>query len=170
MAINTYNNSWLIFKADYHSFDFVNSRYINYWKSKGIFNGTSDGVANSSSKKPDIHLAGETVSVNSNRNYFKQPKVDYNRSAIAIHIVYKLNSRRRLSPDCFQLSGLFGNCYLTITPADKRHSGYTNGVCVFSDAVDEYNETYPGKACRNMLIYGADMTSSIHVNNKTFIV
>ena len=106
MAINTYNNSWLIFKADYHSFDFVNSRYINYWKSKGIFNGTLDGVANSSSKKPDIHLAGETVSVNSNRNYFKQPKVDYNRSAIAIHIVYTLNSRRILSPDCFQLSGL----------------------------------------------------------------
>ena len=24
-----YNNSWLIFKADYHSFDVSNSRYIN---------------------------------------------------------------------------------------------------------------------------------------------
>ena len=120
-----------IFKADYHSFEFVNSRYINYWKSKGIFNGTLDGVANSSNKKPDIHLAGETVSVNFNGNYFKQPKVDYNRSAIAIHIVYKLNSRRILSPDYVQLNGLFGNCKLTIIPADKRHYGYINGVCVF---------------------------------------
>ena len=165
-----YNNSWLIFKADYHSFDSVNSRYINYWKFKGIFNGTLDGVANSSSKKPDIHLAGETVFINSNRIYFKQPKVDYNRSAIAIHIVYKLNCRRILSPDYVQLNGLFGNCKLTITPAHKRHSGYTNGVCVFSDAVDEYNETYPGKTYRNMLIYGADTTSSVHANSKTFIV
>ena len=25
-----YNNSWLMSKADYHSFEFVNSRYINY--------------------------------------------------------------------------------------------------------------------------------------------
>ena len=74
-----YNNSWLVFKTDYHSFDFVNSRYINYWKSKGIF------TANSSSKKPDIHLAGETVSVNFNGNYFKQPKTDYNKSAMAVH-------------------------------------------------------------------------------------
>ena len=53
-----YNISWLIFKADYHSFDFVNSRHMNYWKSRGIFDGTLGGVANSSSKKPDIHFAG----------------------------------------------------------------------------------------------------------------
>ena len=65
-----YNNSWVVFKTDYHSFDFVNSKYINYWKSKRIFNGTLDVVANSSSKKPDIHLAGETVSINFNGNYF----------------------------------------------------------------------------------------------------
>ena len=112
-------------------------------------------------------MAGETVSVNFNGNYFKQPKGDYNRIAIAIHIVYKLNSRRILSPHYVQLNGLFGNCKLTITPADKRRYGYTNGVCVFFDAVDEYNETYPGKTYRNMLMYGADMTGSIHASNKT---
>ena len=86
------SNSWLVSKTDYHSFDFVNSKYINYWKSKGILNGTLDGLANSSSKKPDIHLTGETVSVNFNGNYFKQPKVDCPRTAMAIHIVYKLNN------------------------------------------------------------------------------
>ena len=94
-----YNKSWLVFKADYHSFNISNSRYIDFWKSKGIFNGTLNGVANSSNKKPDIHLAGETVSLNFNGNYFKQPKVDYARTAMAIHIVYKLNKRRIDSPD-----------------------------------------------------------------------
>ena len=153
-----YNNSWLVFKTDYHSFDFVNSKYINYWKSKGIFNGTLDGVANSSSKKPDIHLAGETVSVNFNGNYFKQPKVDSNRTAMAIHVVYKVDNRRIVSPDYVQLNELL---------ADKRYYGYTNGFCVFFDAVDEYSEPYPGKAYRNMLIYGADMTVSTHNSNKT---
>ena len=102
-----YNNTWLIFKADYHFFDVSNSRYINYWRSKGINNGTLDGAANSSGKKPDIHLAGETVSVNFSRNYFKQPKIDYNRSAMAMHIVYKLNNKRISSPDYIQVNGLF---------------------------------------------------------------
>ena len=87
-----YNNSWLVFKADYHSFNISNTKYIDYWKSKRIFNGTLDFVANSSNKKPDIHLAGETISVNFNGNYFKQPKVDYPKTAIVIHIVYKLNN------------------------------------------------------------------------------
>ena len=31
----------------------------------------------------------------------------------------------------------------------------------------EYNEPYPGKAERNMLIYSADMTSSTYNINKT---
>ena len=75
-----YNKSWLIFKTDYNSFDLINSKYINYWRYRGIFNGTLNGIINSSNKKPDIHLAGETVSVNFNGNYFKTPKVDYNRS------------------------------------------------------------------------------------------
>ena len=95
-----FNNSWLVFKTDYHyQTDFVNFQYINYWKSKGIFNGTLDGVANSSGKKSDIHLAGETVSVKFNGNYFKQPKVDYARTAMAIRTVYVLNNRRIASPD-----------------------------------------------------------------------
>ena len=135
-----YNNSWLVFKADYNSFDLVNSKYINHWKSKGIFNGTLDGVANSSNKKPHIHLTGEIVSVEFNGNYFKQAKVDYNGTAMAIHIVYKLNNRRISSPDYVQLNRLFGNCKLTITPTDKRHYGYSDGICVFFHAVDEYNE------------------------------
>ena len=161
-----YNNSWLVFKADYHSFDLVNSEYINYWKSKGNFNGTLDGVANSSNKKPDIHLAGEIVSVNFDGNYFKQPNIDYNRTTMAMHIVYKLNNRRISSPDYVQLYGLFGNCKSTITLTDKRHYGYSDGFCVFFDAADECNEPYPGKAYRNMLIYGAGMTGSTHNSNK----
>ena len=87
-----YNNSWLAFKTDYHSFDFVNSRYINYWKSKGIF------TANSSSKKPDIHLAGETVSVNFSANFLNNQKLIITK--VQWHyIVYKLDNRRILSPD-----------------------------------------------------------------------
>ena len=36
-----------------------------------------------------------------------------------------------------------------------------------SDSIDKYNEPYPGKKFRNMLIYGVDMTSSIQASNKT---
>ena len=102
-----YNNSCLTFKADYHSFDVSNSRYIDYWRSKGIF----DCAANLSGKKPDE--TGETVSVNFNGNYFNQPKIDYNRSAMTIHIIYKLNNKRISSPDYTQVNGLFGICKLT---------------------------------------------------------
>ena len=86
---------------------------------------------------------------------------------MAVYIVYKLNSRRISSPDYVQVNRLFGNYKLTITPANKRHYGYTNGICVFFDGVDEYNECYPGKAYRNVLIYGADMTGSTHSSNRT---
>ena len=95
---------------------------------KGIFNGTLDGVANSSGKKPDIHLAGETISVNCNGNYFKKPKIDYNRSAMAIHIVYKLNNKRITSLDHVQVNGLFGNSKLTKT-TDKLYYEYSDGIC-----------------------------------------
>ena len=126
-----YNKSWLVFKGNYHSFDILNSIYIDHWKSSGIFNGTLGGVNSSTNKKPEIHLAGETTSVNFNRNYFKQPKVDYARTAMAIHIVYKLNNRRIDTPDFIQVNGLLGNCKLTMTPSNKRHYRYTNGICVF---------------------------------------
>ena len=71
----------------------------------GIFNGTLGGVNSFNNKKPDNHLAREIISVNFNGNYFKQPKVDYARTTMSIHIVYKLNNRRIDSPDF----GLFGN-------------------------------------------------------------
>ena len=38
---------------------------------------------------------------------------------------------------------------------------------VFFCSTGEYNEPYPGKAYRNTLIYGADMTSSTYNSNKT---
>ena len=85
---------------------------------------------------------------------------------MAIHIVYKLNNRKISSPDYVQLNGLFGNCKLTKT-TDKKHYNYSDGVCVIFDAVDECNERYPGKAYRNMLIYGVDITGSTHNSNKT---
>ena len=50
---------------------------------------------------------------------------------MAIHIFYKLNERRIVSPDYLQLNGLFVNCKLTITLTDKRHYGYTDGICLF---------------------------------------
>ena len=86
---------------------------------------------------------------------------------MAIHIVYKLNNRIITSPDYVQVNGLFGNCKLTIIPINKKHYGYTDGICIFFDAMDEYNEPYPGKAYRSMLIYGADMTGSAHNTNRT---
>ena len=161
-----YNNSWLIFKADYHSFSLINSRYINSWISKGIFNGTLDGVGNSSGNKLDIHLAGETISVNFNGNYFKQPKIDYNRTAIAIHKVYKLNNKGISGLDYVQVNGRFGNCKLTKT-TNKSHYGYSDGICVFFYSTGEYNKPYPGKTYRNMLINGGDMTNSIYATDKT---
>ena len=81
---------------------------------------------------------------------------------MVIHIVYKLNSKIIDNPDFVQVNGLFGNCKLTITPTNKRHYGYTDGICVFFDGLDEYNKTY-----RNMLIYGADMSGSARNSNKT---
>ena len=50
----------------------------------GIFNGTLDSVNSSTNKKHDIHLTGETISVNFNGNYFKQPKVDYAKNTYSL--------------------------------------------------------------------------------------
>ena len=86
---------------------------------------------------------------------------------LKLHIVYKLNSRRIDSLDFVQVNGLLGNCKLTMTSSNKRHYRYTNGICAFFDGVDECNEPYPDKTHRNMLVYGADMSSSIHASNKT---
>ena len=77
-----------------------------------------------------MHLAGETFSVNFNGNYFKQPKIDYNRIGIAIHIVYKINNRRISSSDYVQVNGVYGNCKL-IKTTDKLYYGYSDGVRVF---------------------------------------
>ena len=39
----------------------------------------------------------------------------------------------------------------------------------FFDSNGEYNEPFPGKGYRNMLIYGADMTSSTYKSNFYYI-
>ena len=85
---------------------------------------------------------------------------------MVIHIVYKLKNRRIYNSEYVQLNRIFGNCNLTKT-TDKKHYGYSDGIFFFFDALDKYNGPDPGKTCRNMLIYGVDMTNSIHTSNKT---
>ena len=134
-------------------------------QSKGISNEsiklptTSDNSLN-----PKLSYHGTKTRVQFTRSCLKQPNYMFTHKKIVnIYIVYELRASSSNSSDPTLKNCLFGAVTLTKNAdIDKyRYSGYRIGF----DRRGSFS--FPGgRSGQNVIIFGADMSFSIHIDNK----
>ena len=141
---------------------------IYFWKSKGLSDERLDSVTASNYKiTPELGFYGTKTKVAFNGSCLKQDKVTYNHGTIVnIYIVYEIDQNYSISSYPALENCLFGAVSLTKNAdIDKyKYSGYGIGF-------DRHGEFSFGNGLgRNCIIFGADLSSSSHDNNKQNIL
>ena len=154
------------------SFNF-NSKKISKWKSTGIFIYSDDssmkGIEETTTKLPELKNNGR-MHVYFQGNHFQQNNVIIPNN-INMYVVYKLNpiSSTRNTDYTIQ-NALFGAMKITKN-TDSSKNNYTGyGLCFheggeFDHQVRQGNFDRTTNA-KNVIIFGVDMSSSIHAKNR----
>ena len=160
------------------SFSFgLNPRNITEWKSTGIYNYSSDSnmnaVANAKTDLPNFKNDGR-MHVHLNGNSFQQnvAGIPNNGNVINIYYVYKLDPIASSRDTSFTIQdALFGAMQITKNATDNSKNNYKGyGICFdegsqFGHTMSEDGRTHITNG-RNVLIFGADMSFSVHATNR----
>ena len=163
------DQSDLVYNCKANSFN-INSLKILTSKSTGAFNYNMNAVGNSGGEFPYLIDDGK-LRVRSNGCYFIQSKALKLNNTVNIYIVYRLNpiSSTRNTDYTIQ-NALFGAMKITKN-TDYSKNNYTGyGLCfdegnALGHTIREGNFDHTTNA-RNVLIFGADMSSSVHASNR----
>ena len=131
--------------------------------------GLSDETINPTSKSdnsltPTLSYYGTKTRVQFTGSCLKQPKISYNHRAIVnIYIAYEIGACGSHDNDPTLKNYLFGAFKLTKN-ADIDGYGYS-GYGIGFDRISSFS--FPGgRFGQNVLIFGADMSSCAHIDNK----
>ena len=157
------------------SFGFgLTSKDISEWKSASIYNYSSDSnmnaFANAKSNLPNLKNDGR-MHVHLSGNHFQQNEVII-PNVINIYCVYKLDPIASSRDTSFTIQdALFGAMQITKNATDNSKNNYKGyGICF--DEGSQFGHTMTEGGCnhitngRNILIFGADMSLSIHRTNR----
>ena len=157
------------------SFSF-SSKDISAWKSTGIYNYSSESnmnaFGNSKNDLPNLKNDGR-MHVYLSGNHFQQNKViiPNNNNAINIYCVYKLDPIASSRDTTFTIqNALFGAMQITKNADTSKYDYKGYGICF--DEGDQFGHTITegGFAhttnARNVLIFGVDMSFSVHATNR----
>ena len=144
----------------------ANTKIISSWKSKGLSDETITPYATSdNSLTPLIDHYGSKIRVKFNKDCLKQSNKfthDYGHK-LNICIVYELGASSSNVSDPTLKNCLFGAVTLTKN-ADIEKYGYS-GYGIGFDRRGSFS--FPGGGFgQNVLIFGVDMSSSAHIDNK----
>ena len=158
------------------SFQFTSSK-ISTWKSTGIFNYSGDSnmndVGDSGEDLPDIKDDGRLY-VYLSGNHFQQKKViiPNNYNVINIYCVYEIQPISSSRDTSFTIqNALFGAMQITKDATDNSKNNYIGyGICFdersqFGHTITEGGFTHTTNG-RNVLIFGEDMSLSVHATNR----
>ena len=171
------DQSYLTYECKMGSFGFgLTSRDISEWKSTGIYNYSSDSnmnvFANAKSNLPNLKNDGR-MHIHLSGNHFQQnvAGIPNNGNVINIYCVYKLHPIASSRDTSFTIQdALFGAMQITKNATDNSKNNYKRySVCFdegsqFGHTVSEGGRTHITNG-RNVLIFGADMSFSIHRTN-----
>ena len=149
--------AYLIFQPIYRFFKTVtNTNYISSWKSKGSSaESIKPPTTSDNSLTPEVKFTGSCL---------KRSKITYiHKKVVNIYIVYELSASTSHIDDPTLKNCLFGAVNLTKNAnIDKyRYSGYGIGF----DRKESFS--FPGSGFgQNVIIFGADMNYSPHIDNK----
>ena len=141
--------------------------YVLSWKSKGLSAETvKPPTTSDNSLTPTINYYYYAFRIRAKftGSCLKQPKTSYNHSSIVnIYIVYELGTSDSNNSDPALKNCLFGAVTLTKN-ADIEKYGYS-GFGIGFDRRSSFS--FPGGGFgQNILIFGVDMSSSAHIDNK----
>ena len=169
------DQSYLVYECKMGSFNFTGGK-ISTWKSTGIFNylGNSNmnAVSDSGGDLPDLKNDGRMY-VYFSGNHFQQNKViiPNNKNVINIYCVYELQLITARRSDTFTIqNALFGAMQITKNADISKYNYKGYGICfdeggTFGHTIKEDNFNHTTNA-RNALIFGPDMSSSVHATNR----
>ena len=172
------DQSYLTYECKIGSFGFgLTSKDISEWKSTGIYNYSSDSnmnaFANAKSNLPNLKNDGR-MHFHLSSNHFQQNKViiPNNGNVINIYCVCKLDPMASSRDTSFTIqNALFGAMQITKNATDNSKNNYKGyGTCFdegsqFGHTMIEGGRTHATNG-RNVLIFGADMSFSIHRTNR----
>ena len=135
------------------------------WQSKGISNeGITPPTTSNNSLNPRLSYNDTKIKVKFTGSCLKQLKFTFtHKKVVNIYIVYKLGASSSHSSDPTIKNCLFGVVTLTKNAdiENYKYSGYGIGF----DRSSSFS--FPsGGFGQNVLIFGADMSSSVHIGNK----
>ena len=143
----------------------ANTLYISSWKSKGLSDETiKPPVTSDNSLTPLIDYLANKIRLKFSGSCLKQPKLQYTHgTTVNIYIVYELGASGSNDNDPTLKNCLFGAVTLTKN-ADIDKYGYS-GYGIGFDRRSSFS--FPGGGFgQNVLIFGAGMSSSAHIDNK----
>ena len=169
----------LVYECEVDSITFNNKKILK-WKSTGIFNYSDyySKKSNENTKKEmPILKNDERLHVYLQGNHFQQNNVlvsnnDHviNKNVFNIYIVYKLDPIASTKDTSFSIqNALFGAMQITKIATDNPKNNYKG---YSFDEGSEFGHTITEGGCahttdaRNVLIFGADMSFSVHATNR----
>ena len=171
----------LVYECKLDSFIF-NNKKISKWESTGVFNSSDyysmNGIENTKKEMP-ILKNDERLYVYLQGNHFQQNNVltssnDHviNKNVVNVYIVYKLDPIASSRDTSFAIQdALFGAMQITKNATDNSKNKYKGyGICFDERSQFGHTITEDGRADttngRNVLIFGVDMSSSVHGTNR----
>ena len=171
----------LVYECKVDSFIF-NNKKISKWESTGVFNRSDyysmNGIENTKKEMPTLKN-DERLYVYLQGNHFQQNNVltsnngnAINKNVVNIYIVYKLDPLASTRDKSFTIqNALFGAMQITKNATDNDKNNYKGyGICFDERSEFGHTITDGGRAhttdARNVLMFGADMSSSVHATNR----
>ena len=158
--------NYLVFQPVYRYFKFIsNINFISEWISKALSSESIKPPATSNkSLAPVINNYGAKTRVKFTGSCLQQSKISYTHGKIVnVYVVYELGATSSNINDPALKNCLFRAVTLTKnTDIDKyRYSGYGIGFNRRS------RFSFPsGGFGQNIIVFGVDMSSSVHIDNK----
>ena len=159
-----------------------NNKKISKWEPTGVFNRSDyysmNGIENTKKEMP-ILKNDERLYVYLLGNHFQQNNVltlnnddVINKNVVNIYIVYKLDPLASTRDKSFTIqNALFAVMQITKNATDNDKDNYkVYGICFDERSEFGHTITEGGRAqttdARNVLIFGADMSFSVHATNR----
>ena len=142
-----------------------NGSYIYYWKSEGLPDEKINSIKTPNhSITPNLSYYGTKTRVEFNGSCLKQDKITFNHGKIVnIYIVYEIIKNINISDYLTLENFLFGTFSLTKNAGIDKYKYTGHGI-----GFDRHGSfSFPGIGLgRNVRIFGVDMSSSVHIDNK----
>ena len=138
---------------------------VSSWQSKGISNEIiKPPTPSNNSLTPELNYYGTKTTVKFIRSCLKQSKISYTHGKVVnIYIVYELAASSSHDSDTTIKNCLFGAVTLTKNSDIEKYK--YSGYGIEFDRRSSFSFTGGGFG-QNVLIFGADMSTSIYIDNK----